>query len=245
MLADAEHPPANTDRPSTTGSERQSAVDAALRAVAAADHLAELERKRVADALARLDDLYEPIRRRRDHLDVGLSRLNGLRSSMVARLDALTPDADLEPTLCHPGAMGSDALEYLEDEPTDSDLSWGGDYAYTNQAHLSASVEGDDNVDNEPSLSAVLMQGPYDQTGARWLGGFTADDREDEHDGREPDVDAEPDADDEASLSGTVGTLWQHAVGGQTSLPGISTVDYEGQCEDEGADSDREPCEHD
>lgn len=164
MLADTETP-ACRHAPTSSGAQR--IVDAAVRAVAAADDLAERERTRTASALARLDELYEPIRQRRDHLDVGLSRIIGLRATMVARLDALSPDTDLEPngdrepTLCHPGSYDTQDGELEED------------------------------ADSEP-LNANLHLGPVDQSGFAWCGGVSADELEEqcedegaEHDGRE------------------------------------------------------------
>ena len=48
--------------------------------------------------------------------------------------------------------------------------------------------------DGEPSLGWCQMT---KQESSGWSSGLSADDREDEHDGREPDVDAEPDTDAE------------------------------------------------
>lgn len=180
MLVTTHRPPANSDKPLAVQSASTAAASAAARAVAAAERLAELERLRISGALARLDDLYEPIRRRRDYLDGGLARIDGLRATMVAQLDAITADVDLEPS-------------------------------------LSASI---------PQLR------PF---GSRdtWIQGAD-DEREGEHDGREPDHD------DEASLVGTVGSPDRHAVGG--ALANLGEVDLEDQCEDEGAPTgDDEP----
>lgn len=156
------------------------AIQTAQRAEAAGDVFEQLERRRIESALSRLDEIYEPIRRRRDLLNVGLSRINGLRETMVAQLDAITPDADLEPSL-------SASIPQLR--PFGSRDTW---------------VQGAD------------------------------DEREGEHDGREPDHD------DEASLVGTVGSPDRHAVGG--TLANLGEVDLEDECEDEGAPTgDDEP----
>lgn len=83
-------------------------------------------RKRLEDGLERLGGLFEQMAFRAALLAAGMDRLNGLRASMIDQLDALDaptedmePDADLEPSLCHPGAMGSDPVEDLEQDSED------------------------------------------------------------------------------------------------------------------------------
>ena len=108
-------------------------------------------------------------------------------------------------------------------------------------------IDGDGDL--EPSLAHPEVFDRYSQAhSARTLpiGGPEWTDLEescDDEGDREEDDDQ---VDGEASLSGTVGTLWQHAVGGQPPLYGIDTIDLEDQCEDEGAvTGDDEPEVHD
>jgi hypothetical protein len=136
-------------------------------------------RKRLEDGLERLGGLFEQMALRAALLTAGMERLNGLRSSMIEQLDALDGDADFEPWLGS-GALGGDDRE---DDTCD---------------------HGEPDDDGEPSLSAPIALTPSDQTGLRWIGGGQARDLESEHDGREPDVDDEPDSDSEASLCGVV-----------------------------------------
>ena len=82
-------------------------------------------RKRLEAALDRLGGLYEQMATRAALLSAGMERVDGLRAGMIEQLDAMDGDADLEPngddepTLCHPGAMGSDHLDGLEDDRSD------------------------------------------------------------------------------------------------------------------------------
>lgn len=86
-----------------------------------------------------------------------------------------------------------------------------------------------DAIDGDPDLEPSLCH-----HGA-WSGDYIDDLEEDRSD-------YEPDADDEASLCGSLGDL--HAFGGPSTgfgSFGEITYDLEDQCEDEGHDSDREP----
>lgn len=180
-------------------------------------------RTRLESGLDRLGGLYERMAARAAMLQAGMDRLNGLRYELIQALDASEPDADLEPSLgVHwDGGWVSDDREAddAEKEPSlcgvtanwnpygdtgdrESDLSWGGDYAGANQMWLTASVEGDDHEDREPSLSAVIMCHAGDQTGYRWIGGGNDRDLEQQcEDEGAFDEDAD-NSDREASLCG-------------------------------------------
>lgn len=138
-------------------------------------------RKRLEDGLERLGGLFEQMAFRAALLTAGMDRLNGLRASMIDQLDALdAPAEDLEP-------VG-------DDEPSLCGVRCG--------------IFSFDTEDGEPSgdegepLNVDLTITPSDQSGHRWIGGVCPLGLEGEHDGREPDVDAEPDSDSEASLCG-------------------------------------------
>lgn len=96
---------------------------------------------------------------RRARLEAGLERLADLREEMIARLDAIDGDCDLEdggdlePSIC--GYQGFTDLEL-------------------------------DKADDEPSLGWPLGMSQLR------LDRGASDEREGEHDGREPDCDAEP-----------------------------------------------------
>ena len=172
-------------------------------------------RRRLEAGLERLGALYEQMRQRADLLASGMARLDGLRAGMIDQLDAIDGDADFEPYI--PSPRGDDrefdvcdlGEPSVDDEPSlcgvtvsvtaamadqsdkEADLSWGGEYATTDQRHLSASVEGDSSEDLEPSLSTLQRDGE-DQSGNRWLGSLSTDDREQDQDD-EPDADREDD----------------------------------------------------
>lgn len=126
-------------------------------------------RKRLEAGLERLGELYEQMRQRADLLASGMARLDGLRAGMIDQLDAIDGDADFEPYIPSPGG---DDREFdvcdlgepgVDGEP---DLSWGGDYASTDQRFLSSGLEGDDRPDDEPSLGcAESTMRATDQTG--------------------------------------------------------------------------------
>lgn len=144
-------------------------ANVAERAMRAADELERLEARRIANALERLQDIYEPIRLRRDRLDAGLTRIDGLRATMIAQLDAIEGDADFEPVLCHAGALGSDAMEWLEHDPADlgepdadgEPSLCGITFGLGNELDK----EGDGYPDDEPDLSWGLDRAEDDQRG--------------------------------------------------------------------------------
>lgn len=110
-------------------------------------------RKRLEDGLERLGGLFEQMAFRAALLAAGMDRLNGLRASMIDQLDALDaptedmePDADLEPSLCHPGAMGSDPVEDLEQDSEDEGAQ--------------CDDEGFDS-DSEASLCGITFGAPF------------------------------------------------------------------------------------
>lgn len=169
-------------------------------------------RKRLEDGLERIAGLYDAMATRAAMLTAGMARLDGLAAGMISQLDAIDGDADFEPYIPSPGG---DDREFdtcdlgepdVDSEPSlcgvtvsvtaamtdqtdrEADLSWGGEYATTDQTNLTSSLEGDSTEDLEPSLS-TLQRGPDDQCGSRWLGSLATDDREES-------------ADDEPSLCG-------------------------------------------
>lgn len=165
----------------------------------------EFTRRRLQLGLERLEGLYERMAARASLLQQGMERLNGLRSGMIDQLDAIDGDPDFEPSLgvywdggwasddrerdpCDLGEPDDDAEPSLcgvtvsltaamNQSDKEADLSWGGEYASTDQRYLYAAVEGDDNEDREPSLVMLDRHGG-DQTGYRWVGAASSDDRE-------------------------------------------------------------------
>ncbi len=117
--------------------------------------------------------------------------------------------------------------------------------------------EGDD-CDAEPSLGSLgctYDADYFDQRG--WAGGASNDAEGDEHDGREPDVDDEPElgwpaminqdraikscASYDSGFDGGEPSLGSCENVNQTSWGRGPSRDLEEQCEDEGFDSDSEP----
>jgi len=86
------------------------------------------------------------------------------------------PDDDGEPSLCGVTVPLTAAMNQSDRE---SDLSWGGEYASTDQRYLYEAVEGDDNEDREPGLTKLDRDGGS-QIGRAWLGAASPDDREDD-----------------------------------------------------------------
>lgn len=175
-------------------------------------------RKRLEAGLERLGGLYEQMAVRATLLQAGLERLNCLRATMIEELDASETDADLEPSICHPGALpsGSDQLDDLEDDRSDYEPSLcglgcnfvigglGDDLEEQcedegGQCDDEGAEDSDREPDNdgEPSLSAVLMTSAGDQSGLRWLGSF--EDRDVEY---QCEDEGAVSGDDEASLCG-------------------------------------------
>lgn len=160
--------------------------------------------------------------------------LNGARASLddaieklIAFRDLMDPDPDLE-----------------EEPDREPNMGW-----TEREARLGkyGKVQGDD---LEPSLGSV---GSYTFLGSqdRWAFG-TTDEREDEHDGSEPDVDGEPEL---GSVNRVDQTWW--AIGGTGSFEGeepslgwtdmearygrySQTDELEQECEDEGAQCEDE-----
>lgn len=144
---------------------------------------------------------------------------------LIAMLDDIDGDADLEPA-------GDEEPSLSFTEPG---LYIGRDYHVLSQVKLASWLPNDaddreeEDEHDEPNLSGVTVGpgSPRDLEHGCDDEGF-ADEDDDQ-------VDGEP------SLCGTIGTADQHAVGGQTTLFRIDTIDLEDQCDDEGHDSDREP----
>ena len=116
-------------------------------------------RKRLEAALDRLGGLYEQMATRAALLTAGMDRVDGLRAGMIDQLDAMDGDADLEPTLCHPGAWGSDHLDGIEDDRSD----------------FEPDSDGEPDNDEEPSLCGEIglpHQGHAVGSGATGFGSF-------------------------------------------------------------------------
>jgi hypothetical protein len=169
---------------------------------------------RLERALGRLGELYDEMATRHALLSSGMARADGLRQTMIAQLDALDGDPDLEPSLAHPefserhnpyimarrrpGAT-DDREEQCEDEGAET-----GDcepmLGRTEVIDQTRQQIGQDDL--EPSFGA--------QPGCNqlnWTAGYDAADseREEEHetdgnDDREPDHDHEMAPPDDATL---------------------------------------------
>lgn len=160
----------------------------------------EFTRRRLQLGLERLEGLYERMAARASLLQQGMDRLNGLRSGMIDQLDAIDPDPDLEPSLgiSWDGGWSSDDREaddaerepslcgvtaswnpYSDTSDLESDLSWGGEWAMTDQRRLFTAPEGDEHEDREPSLTKLDRDGGT-QSGLAWIGNLATDDREED-----------------------------------------------------------------
>ncbi len=177
----------------------------------------------------------------RAQMEATVAKLLAAAELVIAELDRRDPDPDLEPSLSGHAYSAANGAPYLE-VPHDQDLE------------LDAS-------DLEPSLSTPEGQQQYDADGQP---GFSGIDLEDEHDGREPDVDDEHTlgtsenvdqtrpqrgADDlEPSLCGITAAARGARFHDWASYHIAAGADLEDQCEDEGGacedegiDSDSEP----
>lgn len=116
---------------------------------------------------------------------------------LIAVMDALDGDSDLEDT--------------ADDEPS---LTWPEDQDGGGRRPVGWSFETDleQEADDEPSLGSLGGTGPGSTYFSQedWWDGAN-DDTEDEHDGREPDVDDEPSEDPEYELGATTAMNQDHA----------------------------------
>ncbi len=144
-----------------------------------------------------------------------LRRLARAAQTLIDLLDDLAGDPDLED--------GADDEETADDEPSlgaperhvprKGQEAWA-DGRASDRWDVDLEIDGDE---REPSLGSVERHpNPYPCLGdrfdsqAHWASGAN-DDREDEHDGREPDVDDEPGADEEECLGATTCMNQDHA----------------------------------
>lgn len=151
------------------------------------------------------------VRRRARRLAVALQRLEDLREDMIAKLDALDGDPDLEPTL---GAI--EHPEHMRGVPSSYFLS-----AFPWAQGGGGSDEQEPDPDDEPSLAlAFARSAPLEHSQKHWVARTVYDpfdyDAEQEHDGREPqcedegaqcedeghDSDREPNGDEEDFTQG-------------------------------------------
>lgn len=260
---------------------------------------------RLQAGLERLQCLHDEMATRHALLSTGMSRLEGLRQTMIAQLDAITGDADLEPSLGFPELRlpnwqlgyfphertaltqdpgATDDREQAEDD--EPNLGW---ESHGAQLSLGAGAHDQEpalgwpdrmnqvphrrsttDYEDEPALGAPerhpnVPSGGFIDFSSRepsqedWAQG-AHDDREDEHDGREPDVEDEPwlgsldgarhlvvtarEPDGRATASELTDPLDQTrwaTAGGLSDLE-EQCEDEGGQCDDEGNDGgDREP----
>lgn len=117
------------------------------------------DRKRLEAAVERLGAYHDRYARHARRAEAAMNRIERLRQSAIGALDVIDGDADLEPTLCHPGAWGSDHLDGLEDDRSDYE------------------PDSDDEPDNdeEPSLCGeigLLHQGHAVGAGVTGIGSF-------------------------------------------------------------------------
>ena len=136
-------------------------------------------RRRLEAVVERLGAYHDRFARHVRRATAAMDRIERLRQSAIGALDVIDGDADLEPTLCHPGAMGSDHLDGLEDdrsdfEPdSDDEPSLCGKIGLPDQGHAvgagsssdledqcedEGAYDGDnDTSDDEPSLCGIHM----------------------------------------------------------------------------------------
>jgi hypothetical protein len=184
----------------------------------------------------------------RDRMLAAVARLEALAEEIVAKLDELEGDPDLEPVLGAPEPVSGKSSANAATEADQSHWARGGD-----------ADERETGEDDEPSLGSVAVSEWSNQT--RWAQG-NSNDAEEEHDGREPDVDGEP-------LHGAAegSQFWQVVSGELGEEPSLGSLDQPdqtrwadhrdvndwsvmdgeeqcedegGQCEDEGFDADTE-----
>lgn len=83
-------------------------------------HITEIDdRRRLEAAVDRLGVYHDRYARHARRAEAAMDRIERLRQSAIGALDVIDGDADLEPTLCHGGAMGSDHLDGIEDDRSD------------------------------------------------------------------------------------------------------------------------------
>ena len=137
------------------------------------------------------EHVREQLERRRKGMARALLRLEDLREAMVEKLDALTIDPDLEPSL---GA--AEYLSHLCPLPRIYDAA----FRWAQGASDDREADGDRlsacDADLELSLGSSVA---IDQR--RWANACGHDDREQEHDGREPQCEDEgAQCDDEGAI---------------------------------------------
>lgn len=76
-------------------------------------------RRRLEAAVERLGVYHDRFARHVRRATAAMARIERLRQSAIGALDVIDGDADLEPTLCHPSAMGSYHVDDLEDDRSD------------------------------------------------------------------------------------------------------------------------------
>ena len=158
---------------------------------------------RAASALLRVVPMSlwpEAVRRRREQLESAAARAASLLSTLVERLDAITPDGDFEPSLGAPEVLhthrappwAAGSTDDREDEETDQDFGGVGDCPKQHSWGMEGGPEGDGEPDSEPSLGAALDAYGYADQAETWrsdgarlqmVGRVEVDDAE--HDGRE------------------------------------------------------------
>ena len=143
-------------------------------------------------------------RRRRSMLELAAERAERLLDDLVAKMDAMDPDPDLEPSLGSFNSFLGCDTDDREEEETDMNLGGVGDRTTQLRWAEEGAEEGDGDPDMEPSLGAELdLQGRHDQE-ETWgpdaarqqtyrVSGRLIDVDDAEHDGREEEVDAEHD----------------------------------------------------
>ncbi len=195
----------------------------------------------------------------RDRMRAAVERLEALAAEIVAKLDAMTPDADLEPALGAPEVHPAKSLPAVRESLDQRQWAKGGDVD-----------EREPGGDEEPSLGSLGADGLW-HSQDHWAGHkrdthYGDRDLEGEHDGREPDQDGEPLL---GAVEGETGSMgWSNTSGvrgEEYSLGSTGTLDQRrwadhhdpsrhlmgdceeqcedegGACEDEGAVFDDEP----
>lgn len=123
----------------------------------------------------------------RDRMLAGVARLEALADEIIALLDELQGEPDLEPVL---GA--------LELSPHFTTQAFREGLDQRRWADTGDVDEREPTDDDEPSLGSLDSCGSTFPKVDRWAGGGSSD-LEDEHDGREPEDDSEPQCEDEGA----------------------------------------------
>jgi hypothetical protein len=141
-------------------------------------------------------------KRTRQIVEEAIERHHDATEALLALLDEADGDPELEPSLSGNGGYGMPTGHELEGDDSELDVSYseahgrGGQIGSSDHDDAECSLGWSEGADQARSLSQC---GGYLRMAGEWIP--ANDDREAEHDGREPDADREPQCEDEGAQS--------------------------------------------